>query len=93
MQDPKLLKALALDMPGPSSFVTNGDVSSLVGGRPLSAGNKVHLPTGKKQALVKAVPRTDHNSNTTSDLEQKMQKVCLSLLLPEGTLCSAHRVQ
>ena len=85
IQDPKLLKALSLDVSAPptsssSSFIsTNGEVS-LVGTRPLSASssnNKVHLPTGKKQAMVKAVPRTDQSSSTTSDLEQKMQKVVL----------------
>lgn len=85
MQDPKLLKAtLTLDIPGPNATVapnSNGEVSSMVGGggRPLSAGNKVHLPTGKKQAMVKAVPRTEQSSSTTSDLEQKMQKVRIIL--------------
>lgn len=79
VQDPKLLKALALDLPGVgSTLVTsaNGDLSSLDGSRPLLAGNnKVHLPSGKKQALVKAVPRADQSSSATSDLEHKMQKV------------------
>ena len=77
VQDPKLIKALSIDLPGSgSALVTaaNGDV--LEGGRPLSAGNhKVHLPSGKKQALVKAVPRVDQGSSTTSDLEHKMHKV------------------
>ena len=85
MQDPKILKALSLDMAGTtggaasSAVVTssNGEAVSpmMSGGRPLSAGNKVHLPTGKKQALVKAVPRTEQSSSTTSDLEHKMHKV------------------
>ena len=38
--------------------VANGDI-----GRPMSAG-KVHLPSGKKQATVKAVPREDQPLNS-----------------------------
>ena len=39
-------------------MVANGDVPT---GRPMSAG-KVHLPSGKKQATVKAVPREEQPS-------------------------------
>ncbi len=52
----------------PSGLVaTNGDI-----GRPVSTG-KVHLPSGKKQATVKAVPREDQP--TTSLPVQ--DKVCI----------------
>ena len=44
--------------------VANGDV-----GRPMSAG-KVHLPSGKKQATVKAVPREEQP--LTSPVQDKV---------------------
>lgn len=48
----------------------NGDV-----GRPASAG-KVHLPSGKKQATVKAVPREDQPPN--SPVQDKVN-VCICI--------------
>lgn len=47
---------------GASGSVPNGDLPP----RPPSAG-KVHLPTGKKQATVKAVPRVDQPPTTLHD--------------------------
>lgn len=84
MQDPKLIKALSLDLSGSgSTLVTaNGDLNSLDGGRPLSAGyNKVHLPSGKKQTIVRTAPRMEQSSSPTSDLAHKMQKVFYGLEL------------
>lgn len=58
-------------------MVANGDVPT---GRPMSAG-KVHLPSGKKQATVKAVPREEQPSAPPTQ-----DKVCEELWVG----CSYH---
>ena len=53
---------------GATPPVANGDVV-----RPSSAG-KVHLPTGKKQAAVKAVPRSEPPAPPTAAEKDKVRR-------------------
>ena len=52
---------------------TTAAVVGEAGSRPLSAG-KGHAPIGRKQALVKAVPRTDLPSHT--EIKDKVNNQC-----------------
>ncbi len=75
--DPKMTKTSPIDVSGTngSTLVStaNGEVPP-EGARPTAGNHKVH-PSGKKQALVKAIPRMDQGTTTTSELEHKMHKV------------------
>ena len=64
--------------------VANGDVV-----RPSSAG-KVHLPTGKKQAAVKAVPRSEPPAPPTAAEKDKVRHYHLTSVITPYMPSSSH---
>ena len=64
--------------------VANGDVV-----RPSSAG-KVHLPTGKKQAAVKAVPRSEPPAPPTAAEKDKVRHYHLTSIITPYMPPSSH---